>query len=98
MPAAVLLVKCTFRPKLTKCSLSAGWRALPAVEAGRVHLADGNAYFNRSGPRVVHSAEIAAEMTWPALRGRWGHHGESWLPVDALPAWLKTKSTSAADT
>ena len=48
--------------------MAAGWQSLPAVRAGNVHLADGNAYFNRSGPRVVHSAEIAAEMMWPELQ------------------------------
>ena len=89
---------CVLTRMQTGVATHAGWHALPAVKAGRVHLADGNAYFNRSGPRVVHSAEVAAEMTWPELRGRWGHHGQAWLPVDALPAWLRTKSTSAADT
>ena len=72
----------------------AEWRSLAAVRGGRVHLADGNAYFNRSGPRVVHSAEISAEMIWQELRGRWGHHGAAWLPVDALPNWLLTSSKS----
>lgn len=36
--------------------IRAGWKALRAVKNGCVHLADGNAYFNRSGPRVVNSA------------------------------------------
>jgi iron complex transport system substrate-binding protein len=72
----------------------AGWRSLTAAQAGRVNLADGNAFFNRSGPRVVHSAEIAAEMMWPELRGRWGHHGHSWLSVEVLPGWLSTMSSA----
>jgi len=32
----------------------------PATAAGRVYLADGNAYFNRPGPRIVDSLEILA--------------------------------------
>ena len=38
---------------------------LPAVRAGRVALADGNAYFNRPGPRLAESAEIAALAIHP---------------------------------
>ena len=32
---------------------------------GRVFVADGNAYFNRSGPRIVESLEILAACTHP---------------------------------
>ncbi len=38
------------------------WHTLRAVQAGRVFAADGNAYFNRSGPRLVDSAEMLAAM------------------------------------
>jgi iron complex transport system substrate-binding protein len=44
-----------------------GWRQLRAVRDGRVFVADGNAYFNRPGPRVVESLEILAELVHPAL-------------------------------
>jgi iron complex transport system substrate-binding protein len=40
----------------------ATWQALRAVREGRVYLADGNAFFNRPGPRLVESAEIIAEI------------------------------------
>ncbi len=39
----------------------------PATRAGRVYLADGNAYFNRPGPRIVDSLEILAACTHPEL-------------------------------
>ncbi len=39
-----------------------GWHELRAVQQGRVALADGNRYFNRSGMTVVETAEILAEM------------------------------------
>jgi iron complex transport system substrate-binding protein len=39
-----------------------GWREIEAVRTGRVYFADGNAYFNRPGPRLADSAEIVAEM------------------------------------
>jgi iron complex transport system substrate-binding protein len=37
----------------------------PAVREGRVWLADGNAYFNRPGPRIVDSLEILAACVHP---------------------------------
>jgi iron complex transport system substrate-binding protein len=34
------------------------WRDLPAVRDGQVHVVDGDAYFNRPGPRLVDSLEL----------------------------------------
>jgi iron complex transport system substrate-binding protein len=42
-----------------------GWRDLRSVRAGRVYVADGNLYFNRSGPSVFDTAEILAEILHP---------------------------------
>lgn len=41
------------------------WRSWRAAREGRVYLAGGNAYFNRSGPRLVDSAEILAACIRP---------------------------------
>jgi iron complex transport system substrate-binding protein len=41
------------------------WGSWPAVQAGRVYVADGNAYFNRPGPRIVESLEILAACLHP---------------------------------
>ena len=38
------------------------WQALRAVCEGRVFIADGNAFFNRPGPRIVETAEILASI------------------------------------
>jgi iron complex transport system substrate-binding protein len=35
------------------------------VRSGRVFVADGNLYFNRSGPSLVESIEILAEVLHP---------------------------------
>ena len=43
------------------------WASLAAVRGGRVYAADGNAYFNRSGPRLVDSLEILAHLFHPEL-------------------------------
>jgi iron complex transport system substrate-binding protein len=44
-----------------------GWDDLRAVRNGRVHVADGNQYFNRPGPRLVESLEILAEIVHPEI-------------------------------
>ena len=41
------------------------WAALGAVAGGRAFAVDGNAYFNRSGPRLVDSLEILGHLLHP---------------------------------
>jgi len=53
------------------------WGSLKAVQNGKVFIVDGNAYFNRPGPRLVDSAEILAEIFYPQLFD-FGHQGKSW--------------------
>ncbi|MGI8982599.1 MAG: cobalamin-binding protein [Pirellulaceae bacterium] len=43
-----------------------GWEAVSAVNAGRVFVLDGNALFNRSGPRIVDSLELMAHLLQPS--------------------------------
>ncbi len=40
------------------------WSHLQAVQNRRVYAIDGNQYLNRSGPRLVESAEILARVIW----------------------------------
>ena len=44
-----------------------GWAELAAVRAGRVYVADGNLYFNRSGPLLFDTPEILAEILHPGV-------------------------------
>jgi len=54
------------------------WAQLKAVRDGRVYFADGNAYFNRPGPRLAESAEMLAEMLHPgAIEARF--EGLAWV-------------------
>ena len=46
------------------------WGDLRAVRAGRVWVADGNAYFNRPGPRILDSLEVLAHCLHPAVHPR----------------------------
>ena len=54
------------------------WGALRAAGAGAVYATDGNAFFNRPGPRLVESLEILAEILHPAHFG-FGHEGAGWV-------------------
>lgn len=54
------------------------WQGLRAVRDGRVFVADGNAYFNRPGPRLIDSAEILAEICHPEVCD-FGHRGRSYV-------------------
>lgn len=42
-----------------------GWRELRAVRTGRVYVADGNVYFNRSSPSVFATVELLAAVLHP---------------------------------
>lgn len=40
------------------------WASLPCVKNDRVHVVDGNAYFSRSGPRLIDSLLIMEDILW----------------------------------
>ncbi len=43
------------------------WSTLSAVRDRRVYAVDGNAYFNRSGPRLIESMEFLAGLLQPSM-------------------------------
>jgi iron complex transport system substrate-binding protein len=66
-PDAVVLLPCGWAPDRTRAELAdpstaAAVRALRATRAGRTWVADGNAFFNRPGPRLADSAAILAAI------------------------------------
>ena len=56
------------------------WQKLKAVQLGRVYITDGNAYFNRPGPRLVESLEILTEILNPEVCN-YGHQGNGWMKI-----------------
>ena len=71
-PQVVLIAPCGFdlaRTLIESRELPQldGWNSLSAVRESRVFAIDGNAYFNRSGPRLVESLETAAYLIQPSL-------------------------------
>jgi iron complex transport system substrate-binding protein len=69
-PEVIVVMPCGFKLPQTRTELSRltdhpEWKTLPAVRNRRVYLADGNAYLNRPGPRIVESAELLAGLIQP---------------------------------
>ena len=69
-PEVIVITPCGFKipqsqTDLPQLTAHPDWLSLPAVQHNRVYVADGNAYYNRPGPRIVESAEILAEMLHP---------------------------------
>ncbi|HEY7346977.1 MAG TPA: cobalamin-binding protein [Ktedonobacterales bacterium] len=68
-PDVIVLTPCGFTLERTLEDIPLlearpGWSNLRAVRNGRVFAVDGNQYFNRSGPRLVGSAEILATLLY----------------------------------
>jgi iron complex transport system substrate-binding protein len=68
-PDVVVVKPCGFTVARTLEELPALPRTMPleawAERGTRLYLADGNAYFNRSGPRIVDSLELLAALLHP---------------------------------
>jgi iron complex transport system substrate-binding protein len=69
-PEVVVLLPCGFSVGRTLEELGEGrtasaLRRLRATEGGRTFVADGNAFFNRPGPRIADSGELLAALLHP---------------------------------
>jgi iron complex transport system substrate-binding protein len=72
-PDVIAVLPCGFSLEDTRRDLHylterPGWNELSAVQAGRVALFDGNAYFNRPGPRLYRAIELLASVLHPAVQ------------------------------
>ncbi len=72
-PDIIIVMPCGFDLPRTHQEMQTAWAAQPqwqqlrAVQQQQLYLTDGNAYFNRPGPRLVDSLEILAEILHPTL-------------------------------
>jgi iron complex transport system substrate-binding protein len=71
-PEVIIIMPCGFKIAQSQMDLPTlaahpQWQLLPAVQSNRVFIVDGNAYYNRPGPRIVDSAEILAEILHPEV-------------------------------
>ena len=84
-PEILILAPCGFPLERTMQEIHVlkqhpAWKSLQAVQQGRVYAIDGNSYINRSGPRLVESAEILAHVIWREETGI-DVPKESWQPI-----------------
>lgn len=89
-PDAIVLMPCGFDLDRTaqdaaQLAQNPRWADLKAVQTGRVYAVDGNAYFNRPGPRLVDSLEILAEILHPD-RCTFGYRDLGWRAIAPVPA------------
>ena len=64
-PEVVVVKPCGFPLARTLEEMDVLRSSLPRTWRARVYAADGNAYFNRPGPRIVESLEILAACVHP---------------------------------
>jgi iron complex transport system substrate-binding protein len=81
-PDVIIFMPCGFDLQRTQLETDVltqrpEWKKLHAVQCGRVFITDGNAYFNRPGPRLVDSLEILAEILHPDIFD-YGYQGTGW--------------------
>jgi iron complex transport system substrate-binding protein len=81
-PEVLVMAPCGFGleralAEMHRLTANPGWENLRAVRHGNVFVADGNRYFNRSGPSVFESAEVLAEMLHPEIFPP-AHEGTVW--------------------
>lgn len=86
-PDVLLMMPCGYhtagaRRDANQFAMRLQWVAESAVGSGRAYVVDGSAYFNRSGPRVVHGIEILAGLLHPDLWPRPDPaEGATWRPA-----------------
>ncbi len=91
-PEVVLVKPCGFELPRTFAEVHVLGESLPrdswrAVAEHRIYAADGNAFFNRPGPRIVESLEIMAACVHPELFGDFVEkHAASFQVLSAAPA------------
>lgn len=83
-PNVVVLALCGFSIRRSAREISKVWtkeqiQQLQSICNDRVYVTDGNFLFNRSGPRVVESAEVLLEAIHPSIRGHFDHFGSNFL-------------------
>jgi iron complex transport system substrate-binding protein len=71
-PEVLVVAPCGFRLERAVDQMSdlvarPGWDKLRAVQDGQVYVADGNRYFNRSGPTVFETIGLLAEILHPEM-------------------------------
>ena len=83
-PDVVVLALCGFGITRTTQEVRKAWtperiKQIQQACGDQIYITDGNFLFNRSGPRVVESAEVLLEAIYPPMRGHFGHFNSDFL-------------------
>lgn len=82
-PDIIIVMPCGFSIERTMKEIDLlinrpGFSFLKAAKNNQIYIADGNQFFNRSGPRIVDSIEILAEIIQPKFFS-FGYEGDGWV-------------------
>ncbi|MDR5639333.1 cobalamin-binding protein [Thermosynechococcus sp. PP42] len=83
-PEVIIVMPCGFDLERSRQELDQAlhtypqWQQLRALQTGQLYIVDGNAYFNRPGPRLVDSLEILVEILHPPQEPKF--QGMGWQP------------------
>ncbi|PSO72612.1 MAG: cobalamin-binding protein [Cyanobacteria bacterium QS_1_48_34] len=91
-PDAIIVMPCGFDLERTReesqtLTQRPGWSQMRSIQNAKVFITDGNAYFNRPGPRLVDSLEILAEILHPD-QFDYGYQGTAWEHL-TMPAQVQ---------
>jgi iron complex transport system substrate-binding protein len=97
-PEVLIIACCGFSVErashdVTKVLSLPGFRSLQAYKSNRIYIADGSAYFNRPGPRLVDSLELLAHAIDPAVHACPEHH----MPFTRVSARFDSLNSVAAE-
>ena len=83
-PEFIVFIPCGFDLKKTNdevkklLNTNNDWKKLKAFNNKNLYITDGNQYFNRSGPRLIDSVEILAEIFHSDVFN-FGHKNKGWI-------------------
>lgn len=85
-PDKIIIAPCGFDIKTTMKEMhvlqdNPEWNKLRAVKNSEVYLVDGNAYFNRPGPRLLDSLQILTEILYPGEFEK-KHDEKDWIQMN----------------
>lgn len=95
-PKVVVLALCGFSITRATREICNAWTMEQIQELRRmcndqIYITDGNFLFNRSGPRIVESAEVLLEAIHPSMRGHYDHFRSHFLMTLELALNLDDK-------
>ncbi|QDU25477.1 corrinoid ABC transporter substrate-binding protein [Anatilimnocola aggregata] len=88
-PQVILVAPCGFNLPRTLIEAEQlhqvpGWQNFTALRTGRVFAIDGNGLLNRSGPRLIESLELLAQLLQPEMFADFGLRSY-WQPLVSAP-------------